>query len=296
LGVKVTVQATPFDATLGAELSDVRLNDLDDETWGEVERAFNEYGVLVIHDQHLSLDEEIAFALRFGELARYDGASSLKSPGHETPQGDPVITVVGNIDKDGRHVTDPNDPWVRNGGGNEGWHSDSSFQRLGAKTSVLAGIEVTKEGGQTEFADMRAAYDALPTETTERLSALRAWHSIRYSRAALGAIDMELPADPTTLPGAEHSLVRRHPVTGRPSLVLGAHVCHIFGMDTAEGQRLAHDLMEEACQPPRLYAHTWHAGDVVLWDNRRVLHRARPYNLSERRLLQHVRIAGEEEF
>jgi alpha-ketoglutarate-dependent taurine dioxygenase len=292
----VTVQVTPSDATLGAELSNVRLNDLDDETWREVEEAFNEYGVLVIHDQYLSLDEEIAFARRFGEFARYDGSSSLKSPDHETPQGDPVITVVGNVDKDGKHFTDPNDPWIRNGGGNEGWHSDSSFQRLGAKTSVLAGIEVTKEGGQTEFADMRAAYDVLPAETRDRLSTLRAWHSIRYSRAALGAVDMELPEDPTTLPGAEHSLVRRHPVTGRPSLVLGSHVCHIFGMDTAEGQPLAKNLLEEACQPPRLYSHTWRAGDVVLWDNRCVLHRATRYNLSERRLLEHVRIAGEEEF
>jgi len=292
----MTVQVTPLDATLGAELGNVRLNDLDDETWGEVEDAFNEYGVLVLHDQYLSLDEQKAFGLRFGEFARYDGASSVKSAGRETPQGDPVITVVGNIDKDGKHITDPKDPYIRNGGGNEGWHSDSSFQRLGAKVSILAGIEVTKEGGQTEFADMRAAYDALPTETTERLSGLRSWHSIRYSRTALGANDQDLPEDPTTLPGAEHSMVRHHPVTGRPSLVLGSHVCHIFGMDTAEGQRLARDLMEEACQPPRVYSHTWHEGDVVLWDNRCVLHRARPYDLSERRLLQHVRIVGDVEF
>lgn len=296
MGVGVTVRVTPLDATLGAELSNVELNDLDDETWREVEDAFNEYGVLVVHDQYLSLEQEIAFALRFGEFARYDGGSTPNSSDPGAPQGDPVITVVGNINKEGKHVTDPNDPWIRGGGGNEGWHSDSSFHRFGAKTSVLAGIEVTKEGGQTEFADMRAAYDAVPAETRERLSTLRAWHSIRYSRAALGAVDLELPEDPTTLPGAEHSLVRRHPVTGRPSLVLGSHVCHIFGMDTAEGQRLAAELLEEACQPPRLYSHTWRAGDVVLWDNRCVLHRARPYNLSERRLLQHVRIVGEEEF
>jgi alpha-ketoglutarate-dependent 2,4-dichlorophenoxyacetate dioxygenase len=285
-----------MEATLGAELSNVRLSDLDDETWGEVEDAFNEHGVLVIHDQFLSLDEQMAFGLRFGEFARYDDRSSVKSPGRETPQGDPVITVVGNVDKDGKHITDPNDPYIRNGGGNEGWHSDSSFQRLGAKVSILAGIEVTKEGGETEFADMRAAYDALPPETTERLSKLRAWHSIRYSRTALGANDLELPEDPTTLPGAEHSMVRHHPATGRPSLVLGSHVCHIFGMETAEAQRLAHDLMEEACQPPRVYSHTWREGDVVLWDNRCVLHRARPYDLSERRQLQHVRIVGDVEF
>jgi alpha-ketoglutarate-dependent taurine dioxygenase len=292
----VTVQVTPLDATLGAELSNVRLNDLDEQTWGEVEDAFNEYGVLVIHDQYLSLEDEIAFALRFGEFARYDGASSVKSPGHETPQGDPIVAVIGNVDKDGKHITDPTDPWIRNGGGNEGWHSDSSFHHFGAKASVLAGIEVTTKGGQTEFADMRAAYDALPTEATDRLSTLRAWHSIRYSRAALGAVDMELPDDPTTLPGAEHSMVRHHPVTGRPTLVLGSHVCHIFGMDTKEGQRLAHDLLEEACQAPRVYSHTWAAGDVVLWDNRSVLHRATPYNLAERRLLQHVRIVGDVEF
>ena len=291
----MTVQVTPLDATLGAELSNVRLNDLDDESWKQVEDAFNTYGVLVVHDQYLTLDEQLAFGARFGELCRND-ASRTPRPGGDVPMPGPFIPVVGNVDRDGKHHTDAKDPYIRGGIGNNEWHSDSSFQRLGAIASILAGIEVPSEDGQTEFADMRAAYDALPAETTERLAGLRAWHSVTYSRVALGAMDMDLPEDLTTLPGAEHSMVRRHPVTGRPSLVIGSHVAHIYGMNDEEGHRLAQELVDEACQPPRVYSHNWRAGDVVLWDNRSVLHRGRPYDLSERRQLQHVRVAGEVEF
>ncbi|MCL2395420.1 MAG: TauD/TfdA family dioxygenase, partial [Acidimicrobiaceae bacterium] len=189
-----------MDATLGAELGNVRLNDLDDETWKRVEEAFNTYGVLVAHDQYLTLDEQLAFGARFGELCRND-VSRTPRPGGDTPIPGPFIPVVGNIDRDGKHHTDPEDPYIRGGIGNNEWHSDSSFQRLGAIDSILAGIEVpTGGGGQTEFADMRAAYDALPAETTERLAGLRAWHSVTYSRVALGAMDMDLPEDLTTLP------------------------------------------------------------------------------------------------
>jgi alpha-ketoglutarate-dependent 2,4-dichlorophenoxyacetate dioxygenase len=292
----VTVQVKPLDATLGAELSDVRLNDLDDESWKQVEDAFNTYGVLVAHDQHLTLDEQLAFGARFGELCRND-ANRTPRPGGDVPQPGWFIPVVGNVDRDGKHHTDAKDPYIRGGIGNNEWHSDSSFQRLGAIASILAGIEVpTEGGGQTEFADMRAAYDALPAETTERLAGLRAWHSVTYSRVALGAMDMDLPEDLTTLPGAEHSMVRVHPVTGRHSLVIGSHVAHIYGMDDEEGHRLAQELVDEACQPPRVYSHTWSVGDVVMWDNRSVLHRGRPYDYSERRQLQHVRVAGEVAF
>ena len=290
------MQVTPLNATFGVELRKVQLNELSEAMWREVEDLFNKYAVLVVRDQHLSLDEQMAFGLRFGDFARYQGKGSLAGTGAETSTGDPVITVVGNVDKDGKHITDPNDPFIRDGRGNEAWHSDSSFQRLGAKVSILAAIEVTTTGGQTEFADMRAAYDALSEEVAASVVGLRAWHSIRYSRTALGSDDRELPEDPTTLPGAAHSMVRHHPVTGRPALVLGSHVCHVFGMPTADGQRLVNDLMEEACQPPRLYEHAWCEGDVVLWDNRSVLHRARPYDLSERRQLQHVRIVGDVDF
>lgn len=292
----MTVKVTPLDATVGAEVSNVHLAEMDDATWKEVEDAFNAHAVLVFHDQYLSLGDQIAFALRFGPFARYDNASSKKAPGSGTRLGDPVIGPVGNIDKKGNHISDPNDPFIRGGGGNEGWHSDSSFQRLGAKTSILSGIEVTSEGGETEFADMRAAYDALPEKTTEYLATLRGWHSIRYSRTMLGANDDELPEDPTTSPGAEHSLVRHHPQTGRPALVLGVHVCKIFGMDTDKGQAMVRELMDEAIQAPRTYKHQWQEGDIVLWDNRCVLHRARPYPLEQRRQLQHVRIVGDVEF
>ena len=293
----MTVEVTPLDATLGAELSNVRLSELNDESWKEVEDAFNTYGVLVVHDQYLALDEELAFGARFGELFCNDGSGFPGIPGSGTSNGSPFAPLVGNVDKDGKHHSDATDPYVRRGIGNDEWHSDSSYQQPGAIASILAGIEVpTQGGGQTEFADMRAAYDALPAETTERLAGLRAWHSLTYSRVALGAMDLDLPEDLTTLPGAEHSMVRVHPVTGRPSLVIGSHLAHIYGMDDEEGHRLAQELVDEACQPPRVYSHNWRVGDVIMWDNRSVLHRGRPYDYSERRQLQHVRVVGDVEF
>ncbi|MCL2393749.1 MAG: TauD/TfdA family dioxygenase [Acidimicrobiaceae bacterium] len=291
-----TVQVAPLDATLGAELSNVSLKDLDDASWRVVEDAFNTYGVIVAHDQYLSLDEQLAFGARFGELCRNDASRMPMRPDGETPDGGFFAPVVGNVDKDGKHHTDAEDPYIRSGIGNNEWHSDSSFQHLGAIASILAGVEVPEEDGHTEFADMRAAYDALPAETTERLAGLRAWHSVVYSRVTLGALDRDLPEDLTTLPGAEHSMVRRHPVTGRPSLVIGSHLAHIYGMDDAEAHRWVQDLIDQACQPPRVYSHKWREGDVVAWDNRSVLHRGRTYDYSQRRRLQHVRVAGEVEF
>lgn len=279
----MTVQITPMDATLGAEVSNVSIRDLSDEDFKEIEDAFNEYGVLVFHDQNLTEAEQLAFGARFGplfrdEVIRDETQLGAGAPGYFVP-------MVGNVDRDGNHRKD------RSPLANNSWHSDSSFQRLGATASILAGLEVCKEGGQTEFADMRAAYDELPAEETERLAGLRAWHSVQYSHP-----NGDLPEDLTTLPGAEHSMVRVHPVTGRHSLVIGAHLAHIFGMDDAEGHSLATKLVDDACQPPRLYSHQWRVGDVVVWDNRSVMHRARPYDPAERRSLRHVRVTSDVEF
>lgn len=300
LGDAMTVKVTPLDATLGAELSGARLSDLDHETWTQIEEAFNEYAVLIARDQFLTLDEQLAFGARFGQLARND-PSRRGRPGRNqvnTPDDGQEFfaPVVGNVDKSGQHHAEL-DEYVRGGLANDEWHSDSSFRRLGSIVSILAGIEVpTSGGGQTEFADMRAAYDALPPKKQEHLASLRAYHSTIYSRVAHGAMEMELPDDLTTLDGAEHSMVRVHPITRRHALVIGSHVAHIGGMDNEESHRFAQELCDEACQPPRVFSHQWREGDVVMWDNRSVLHRGRPYDYSERRLLQHVRVVGEWEF
>jgi alpha-ketoglutarate-dependent taurine dioxygenase len=177
--------------------------------------------------------------------------------------------------------------------GNEGWHTDSSYMPLAAKASVLSAEVVPSRGGETEWADMRAAYAALAPATRERIATLCAYHSIRYSQARLGltneGIGYGFAVDRPPL----RPLVKLHPVTGRPSLFIGRHAFGIPGLTPEESERLLDALVEEACQPPRILRHCWSPGDVAIWDNRCVLHRARPWDHAEPRVLHHTRIAGD---
>jgi alpha-ketoglutarate-dependent taurine dioxygenase len=288
----------PLDATLGGVVEGVQLRHVDDPTWRQLEDAFLTYGVLVFHGQFLSRDEQVAFGRRVGQLERADGYESgerSKEPGTpRQPQsvGAEMIANIANIDRDGQQVTDARHRVARALLANGGWHSDSSYKEVSAKASILAGIEVTSRGGQTEFADMRAAYDALPPDEQERLTGLRAWHSVEYSQAVAGATEHQVDDDPTSMRGAWHPVVRRHPETGRPSLFIGRHAGAIDGMATPEAQAWLDRLLEAACQPPRIYSHPWRAGDVVMWDNRCVLHRVREWDFRERRVLRHVRVGG----
>ena len=178
--------------------------------------------------------------------------------------------------------------------GNEGWHTDSSFMPLAAKASVISAHVVPHDGGQTEWADMRAAYDALDDDTKEKIADLSAYHSLYFSQAKIGH-DVE--------PGAGYGfhreppplrpLVKVHAETGRRALYIGRHAYGIPGLDEAESERLLTDLLAFACQAPRTYLHNWEAGDIVVWDNRCVLHRARPYDYSAARVMRHTRIAGD---
>lgn len=273
------ITVTPLDATLGAVVTDVRLADLDDAAWAAIESAFHEHAVLVFPGQHLTPDEQRSFALRFGELEVILGKDGLTPISTQRPDGtvlaadDPVMGIIR---------------------GNEGWHTDSSYMPVSAKASMLSARVVTSTGGGTEWADMRAAYDALPDELRERVETLRAFHSIVYSQQRAGyetntgfgyGYDV---ADKPLRP-----LVKVHPVTGRPALYIGRHAHDIPGLDPAESERLLDELLAFACQPPRTYEHRWEVGDLVVWDNRCVLHRARPWPLEEPRTMLHTRIQGD---
>lgn len=282
----MALNVTPLDATLGARIEGISLRSLTNDEWQQVEPAFERYGVLVFPSQFLDRDEHIAFARRFGQLELSDDQGIFAS------EGRPLVVDISKIDADGNHIRERNHPQTRYLAGNEGWHSDSSFKEASAKASCLAAIEVTTVGGQTEFADMRAAYDMLSPEEAARLSRLSAWHSLEYAQAAAGAVDSPVRVDPTDARGALHPLVRYHKTSGRHSLFIGRHACAVEGMPPAEGQGLLVDLLERACRPPRTYSHRWSVGDVVIWDNRCVLHRATEWDLNERRVLRHVRIAG----
>ena len=269
----------PTGATLGAIVTGVELSRLDAAQWQTIEAAFLEHAVLVFPGQHLSAAAQTAFAERFGNI--------------EHLVADRKIVPISNRRADGTLLQD-HEHGMQVMIGNEGWHTDSSYMRLSAKASVLSAHVVPKQGGQTEWADMRAAYDALDDAMRARIAVLSAYHSLRYSQARIGHVaatgssygfhEEQTPLRP---------LVKTHPQTGRAALYIGRHAYGIPGLDADESEALLDDLVAFACRPPRVYSHDWTPGDVVIWDNRCVLHRARPYDHNEARVMMHVRVAGE---
>jgi alpha-ketoglutarate-dependent taurine dioxygenase len=178
--------------------------------------------------------------------------------------------------------------------GNEGWHMDSTYMPLAAKAGLLSAVEVSSSGGETELADMRAAYDALDEVTRKRIAGMSAYHSLYASQARLGYVVETGSGYGYHEKGAPlRPLVKTHPVTGRTVLYIGRHAYQIPGMTDEDARALLDDLIERSCREPRVYTHTWQVGDLIIWDNRCVLHRARPYNFGEPRTLQGTRIAGD---
>jgi alpha-ketoglutarate-dependent taurine dioxygenase len=274
----MAIRIEPSGATLGAMVHGVRLAALVPSEWHAIEAAFHEHAVLIFLGQHLHAGEQVEFARRFGEIE------------HIVAGRDTV--PISNRRRDGTLCADHEGPMqiLR---GNEGWHTDSSYMPLAAKASMLSAEVVPSRGGETEWADMRAAYAALDPATRERIATLRAYHSIRYSQARLGLTDESLGYGFAVEKPPLRPLVKLHPVTGRPSLFIGRHAHAIPGLALEESERLLDGLVEGACQPPRILRHCWSPGDVVIWDNRCVLHRARPWNHEEPRVLHHTRIAGD---
>ena len=272
---------TPTDATLGATITDIDLATMDEATWRCVERAFHAHAVLIFPGQTLSEEAQIDFAGRFGdiELLRPDPRTLAVSVSNQNPDG----TLAA-----------PQEFRFKALRGNEGWHTDSSYMPLAAKASVLCAQVVPPSGGETEWADMRAAYDALDDATREHIRDLSAYHSLYQSQAKIG---YEIRAGAGygfhTKGAPLRPLVKTHPVTGRKSLFIGRHTYRIPGLDDGEAKGLLDDLVTFACRAPRTLAHRWRAGDVVIWDNRCVLHRARSYDVSKPRTLRHVRVAGD---
>ncbi|MET0902032.1 MAG: TauD/TfdA family dioxygenase [Acidimicrobiales bacterium] len=270
------MEITPLDATLGAVVADVHLAALREDEWTAIDQAFNHHAVLVFPGQHLASDDQIAFARRFGEIEvlfeGYDAVpiSTIDPTGEVMAADHPVMQIVR---------------------GNQGWHTDSSYMPVSAKASLLSARVVPVRGGDTEWADMRAAFDALDAPTRERIGDLCSHHSIAYSQAKAG-FDTHLGY------GMDESaqlrpLVKVHPVTGRPSLFIGRHAHAIPGLSPEESDELLTGLLEHACRPPRVYRHRWEPGDLVVWDNRCVLHRAREWDLTEPRVMLHTRVRGD---
>jgi alpha-ketoglutarate-dependent taurine dioxygenase len=266
-------------ATLGATVTGIRLAELDDATFRKIEDAFHEHAVLVFPDQHLTEDDQLAFGSRFGAFEEMNGTKGL--------------IRIGNVLPDGR-VLEPEHPVMQVVRGNEGWHTDSSYMDVSAKCSMLsAHVLPTSGGGTTEWADMRAAYDALDAATKARIADLAAHHSYEYSQTRANLLAPAGAYGFNGGPGPLRPLVKVHPRTGRKALFIGRHACNIPGLAPEESETLLDELLTFACEPPRLYEHTWSVGDLVLWDNRCVLHRARPWDPTEARLMKHTRISGD---
>ena len=243
----------------------------DEETLARIRSGMDRYAVLVFREQAFTDEEQLAFAQRFdGELHRKTGASVLA----ESRLGDEALADISNVGEDGRLLEAANRR-RQYSLANRLWHTDASFQDPPGRYSMLMARVVPPVAADTELADMRAAYDALPQETKAELEGLRAHHSIAYSRQTLGFefSDEELER----LKGAIHPLVRTFPATGRRSLYLASHASRIIGRPLPDGRLLLRDLMEHATQPEFVYRHSWRTGDFVIYDNRATMHRARPF-------------------
>ncbi len=276
------MEIRPSAATLGAVVTDVRLNRLTDVEWSAIEDAFHQHAVLVFPGANLTEAEHIAFSERFGTLER---TLSQRTDRQE-------ISLLSNVAKDGA-VAKADEPLGLFLKGNRYWHTDSSFKKVGAKVSLLRAVAVPDTGGDTEWADMRAAWDDLDAPTKERLQGLRAVHSYAWSQGKVGGVRLLKKKELAALPPVEHPLVRTHPATGRKNLYIGRHVRSILGMDDEATQVLLAELTERACRAPRIFRHTWAAGDIAAWDNRCVLHRGHPWPFDQPRVMKRTTVAGD---
>ena len=258
---------------------------MGDATFAAIRAALDEHSVLVFRDQSLDDEKQIAFSRRFGPLE----IAGKSNPGVGTP-----FARQSNVDIATGGVIPPEDRRMIYQKGNYLWHTDSSFKPVPSLCSLLSARIVPPEGGNTEFATMRAAYEALPDNIMRKVEGLVAEHSLVYSRSTVtpdGALSDEMKSQ---LPGAWQVMVRENPVNRRKNIYAGAHASHVVGWPLEEGRAFISWLNEFATQPQFCYSHKWRAGDLVIWDNRCVLHRATAYDtVRHKRLMQRTTVAGD---
>jgi alpha-ketoglutarate-dependent 2,4-dichlorophenoxyacetate dioxygenase len=268
-----------IDATGGLSAEDVRA----------IQAAVDRYAVLVFRNQRLTDEQQLAFSRSFGELEETRG-TGISKPGEQRLH--PAFADVSNLDKNNGLLARDNRRRLYSLG-NMLWHSDSSFKPIPAKYSILSGRVVATRGGETEFADMRAAYDALDEATKTECEGLICEHSLIYSREMLGFDDLTDDERATMRP-VRQSLLRTHPGSGRRSLYLASHIGTIIGWPVPEARAFIRDLTEHATQQQFVYAHKWQPFDLVMWDNRCTMHRVRRYDNLQPRDMRRTTVAGTE--
>ena len=261
---------------------------LSREEVAAIDAGMDRYAVLVFHDQKITDEQQIAFSRNFGSIEDARGGNITKPQDKRLQTG---MNDVSNLGRDGMPLERDSRQRLFNLG-NMLWHSDSSFRPIPAKYSLLSARVVNPVGGNTEFADMRAAYDALDAATKALVEDLVCEHSLMYSRGSLGFLDYTDEERAMFRP-VRQRLVRTHPVTGRKSLYLSSHAGGILGMPMPEARILLRDLNEHATQPKFVYVHHWRPWDLVIWDNRQMMHRVRRYDDNQPRDMRRTTVAGE---
>ena len=281
----MTLETRCLHPEFGVEILGVDLaKPLDDARFAEIEQAVERFSVVLMRGQSIDDEIQLAFSRRFGELeyghVAYGNHGRIEYVGR-----------IGNVDADGRQLP-ASDKKVVFSTGNEMWHSDSSFREVPARLSISYAYEVTPEGGELEFASTRAAYASLPSEIKRTIDDLIVIHDYVYSRSKVGEAVVS-PSLAASLPPVRQKLVRTNPSTGAKNYYVGSHARSIEGWSDEDARRLLDDLVERATRPERRYRHRWRIGDLLVWDNRCILHRGLPYDADRyRRRMHQTRVAG----
>jgi alpha-ketoglutarate-dependent 2,4-dichlorophenoxyacetate dioxygenase len=272
----MTITVHPITPDFAAEIGGIDLREpIGKSTVTAISDAINKAGVLIFHDQFITDEQQQAFSRNFGDL---ETTVKIYRKDHK-PRLDIHVSDVSNLDEQNRLLA-KNDRRRLNGLGNRLWHSDSSFKRVPARFSLLSARVIPSGGGETQFADMRAAWDTLPEAKQRRVEGLICEHTQLFSRAKIGFTDWASEELEKMAP-VPQVLVRTHPGSSRKSLYLSSHAGRIRGMEDPEARLLLMDLTEHATQPQFVYTHTWRVGDLVMWDNRCTMHRAREYDAAQ---------------
>ena len=280
--LRLPISARPLTAHLGAEISGVKLaEDISDEVFHAIYRAYLRYQVLLFPPQDLPPGRQVEFARRFGEV-------QIHVMNQYHADGFPELYRLSNLDDQGR----PNGRHPDKG--TLYWHTDGSWRRVTGQATIIYGEVVPEVGGETHFCDMYGAYERLDPAWKSRIANLRAVHNLDFSRTRRHGEDPMSEAQRRETPPVDHPVVRTHPETGRKCLYLGDHAESIVGMPYAEGRALIEELNALAVHPDLTYEHRWTPTELIVWDNRCVMHRATPYDpATQGRVVRRCTVLGE---
>jgi alpha-ketoglutarate-dependent 2,4-dichlorophenoxyacetate dioxygenase len=285
----MTISTRPLTPVIAGEVTGCDLTKpLAREDVAAIEAGMDRHAVLVFHDQDITDEQQVVFTRNFGEIENAYGGHITKQHEKRLMAG---VNDLSNLGLDNKPL--PRDDRRRMFNlGNRLWHSDSSYRAIPAKYSLLSARVIVERGGNTEFADMRAAYDVLDEEIKAEVEPLVCEHSLMYSRAQLGFTELSEDERQMFKPVYQR-LVRRHPMTGRKSLYLASHIGGIVGWPVPEARAFIRDLVEHATQPQFVYVHKWRRHDLVMWDNRQTMHRVRRFDETQVRDMHRTTVAGD---